>query len=923
MSKKLERQDSLLAAQDRETKGAVECLGLTFETDEARRTYFLAELKKKLADPEFRKIEGFPIGSDEDILRLSDPPYHTACPNPFIEDSIGQCRQQGSSSEPAPAAFATDISEGKGDHYYNVHTYHTKVPYRAIARFLLHYTRPGAIVLDAFAGTGTTGLAAQACASTSLVHELDPSCPADLVGPRNVILGDLSPAATHIAYNYNAHLNWQRFVCACEELLNDFEKQLGWMFSTVDPESGQSCPVDYYVWSDVFACPECGQEMVFWEEAVDQDTGHKTGETTIPCPACKAEISKNSFRRVETTYFDDLLGGTARRQKEKLISITYRRGKQQLSKAPDAADFAVLDRINKEPLTDPVPILKMLGRDGVWGDMFRAGYHLGITHFHHFYTRRSLRAVASLWRSVESAPADLRPRLRWWLQSVSIGHTRMNRYFSSSYSQVNRYLKGFLYIAQVRSEVSPWYALKGKISRMAQGIPGHSDVYVTTGSASDIRIPDNSVDYIFTDPPFGGNIIYSELNFMWEAWLGVFTNQAPEAIMSGVQGKDLGSYESLMQACFDEYFRVLKPGYWMTVLFHNSSNAVWAAIQSALERAGFVVADVRIFDKKQLTMKQQTTTGAVQKDLLISAYRPNGTLVTSTDITSVTMGSVESAWEFVRQHLKHLPVVIANHGRLETVLERQAFLLFDRMVAFHVQRRVGVPISAGQFYEGLAQKFPMRDDMYFLPEQVDEYDRKRMQFSEAPQLELFVKDEASAIRWLRQQLVVKPQTFQEVHPRFTKEIAGWEKHERSLELRELLDQNFLCFSGEGDVPSQIHSYLSSNFHDLRNLEKDAIELRRKAKDRYYVPDPNKVPDVQKTREKALLREFEDYRDARQKKLKVFRLEAVRAGFRQAWQQQDYMTIVTVAEKIPEDVLQEDPMLLMWYTNSQMRTGQSS
>ena len=66
----------------------MECLGLTFENDQARREHFLALLKEKLQDPEFRKIPGFPQGSDEAILRMSDPPYYTACPNPFLEDFV-------------------------------------------------------------------------------------------------------------------------------------------------------------------------------------------------------------------------------------------------------------------------------------------------------------------------------------------------------------------------------------------------------------------------------------------------------------------------------------------------------------------------------------------------------------------------------------------------------------------------------------------------------------------------------------------------------------------------------------------------------------------------------------------------------------------------------------------------------------------
>ncbi len=160
-------------------------------------------------------------------------------------------------------------------------------------------------------------------------------------------------------------------------------------------------------------------------------------------------------------------------------------------------------------------------------------------------------------------------------------------------------------------------------------------------------------------------------------------------------------------------------------------------------------------------------------------------------------------------------------------------------------------------------------------------------------------DESSAIQWLRQQIVKKPQTFQELHPQFLKEIGGWQKHEKPLELSELLEQNFLRYDGNGEVPSQIHSYLSTNFKELRKLPKDDVNLRAKAKDRWYVPDPNKAGDLEKLRERSLLKEFEDYLTSTQKRLKVFRLEAVRAGFKKAWQERDYATIITVAARSPK------------------------
>src|SRR5579863_10141032 len=309
---------------------------------------------------------------------------------------------------------------------------------------------------------------------------------------------------------------------------------------------------------------------------------------------------------------------------------------------------------------------------------------------------------------------------------------------------------------------------------------------------------------------------------------------------------------------------------------------------------------------------------AVDKDLVISAYKPNGGLERRFQVEA---GTEDGVWDFVRTHLRQLPVFVTKGGQAQVIGEREQVLLFDRMVAFHVQRGVSVPLSAGDFYQGLAHRFPERDGMYFLSEQVADYERKRMAAREAPQLELFVSDEASAIQWLKQQLTKKPQTFQEIQPQFMRETqGGWLKHEAPLELSELLGQNFLRFDGSGEVPSQLHSYLSSNFKDMRSLPKDHATLRAKAKDRWYAPDPSKAGDLEKLRERALLRQFDEYLESKQKKLKVFRVEAVRAGFRHAWQQNDYATVLTVARKIPEDVLHEDPMLLMWYTNALTRTG---
>jgi hypothetical protein len=296
-----------------------------------------------------------------------------------------------------------------------------------------------------------------------------------------------------------------------------------------------------------------------------------------------------------------------------------------------------------------------------------------------------------------------------------------------------------------------------------------------------------------------------------------------------------------------------------------------------------MVADIRSLDKKHKTFKQVTASGAVRQDLIISAYKPRSGFERR---FLEQAGTSQGAWAFVRQHLAQLPVVVRTDGQLETLSERQDYLLFDRMVAFHIQRGATVPLSATEFYRGLRERFVERDGMFFLPDQVPEYDRARLEAESVAQLSLFVDDEKSAIQWLRQQLDPKaggqPQTYQEIQPQFLQQLHQ-ARHEELPELSEILEQNFL----------------------------------KDEEDRWYVPDPNKASDLEKLRRRALLREFKEYVDGKGR-LRKFRTEAVRAGFADAWQRNDYETIVWVAERLPEQVLQEDADLLMYYDNAALR-----
>jgi len=916
------------------------CLGKSFNSENDRRDYFTILLREKLKDPEFRSIEGFPNGSDEDILTLSDPPYYTACPNPWIAEFVSEWKSQKSNEDQNTnyhrEPFATDINEGKTHPIYNAHSYHTKVPHRAIMRFILHYTEPGDVIFDGFAGTGMTGVAAQMCGDRNEVlalgYQVHPDgtilreetndgknkvfVPFSKIGVRRTVLNDLSPVASFISHNYNNPLNIKKFATEATQILEELRENLGWMYQTKHI-NGVFCWIDFVIWSEVFTCPDCGSEINFIEEALDADSQNVRKE--FPCPSCFSILTKRRMERVFETYIDQATNKMHKRVKYKPLKIHYRFSGKKYTKTPDLYDFEILRKVDnitwpKGIPTNEFPISKMYHGSRIKPKGFFSA--------HHFFFRRPLEALSYLWEKA-NIQTDKRTSqaLYFFFEQAITSMNVQNRFGPKKYSQSNGALPLVYYIPSQIAEVSPWYILNGKLKRLIkvfQNLPSkYGSTLISTCSTSSNTFVDSSLDYIFTDPPFGANIFYSDLNLIIESWYRVFTNSIDEAVIDKFKKKELSEYHDLMLSCFKKYNKALKPGRWITVEFSNSSAAVWNVIQSTLQEAGFIVANVSSLDKKQGSYRAVTTTTAVKQDLVISAYKPNGGFELRFGNETQTE---EGVWDFIRTHLKYLPVTKQQSGNFLSITERDPRILFDQMVAYFVRKGYTIPISSQEFQLGLAQKFIERDGMFFLSEQVAEFDKTKFLYGAIIQTSLFVSDEMTAIQWLRERLRSKPQIKSDIQPDFMPLLSHLKSNEKDLiNLDLLLEQNFLKYDGNSQLPEQIHSYLSSNWKEMRNLSKDDELLRKKAMDRWYLPDPFKQSDLEKLREKALIREFEFYFNSK-KKLKTFRLEVIRAGFKKAWQERDYRKIIRVAELIPNNILEEDPKLLMWYDQAQTRLG---
>jgi DNA modification methylase len=864
----------------------ITCLGKTFNSEEDRREYYRNELRIKM--PELKKLEGFPIGEDEDIINLSDPPYYTACPNPWLNDFIVEWEKEKQNiigrmkdfhvDEP----YASDVSEGKNNPIYNAHSYHTKVPHPAIMRYILHYTQPGDIVFDGFAGTGMTGVAAQTCEIPGndikyiIENEFKVAENNILWGGRPVITNDLSPIASFIDYNLNNDFDYFDFEIAANKILENTKKKYGWIYETLH-ENKSKGEIIYNVCSDIICCINCGKDFSYWNSAVD--LAGKEVKKDYKCSHCNVLQNNNNSMPSLKTVYDKIYNETRRIPKSETVLINYKVGKKRYQRPPNDFDLTKIDQIENLDFEFDIPKNLMLFKGELWGDTYRAGYHIGIKYWSDFFSKSNLIIMSDIYNQIKKSECHERTKktlLFWFTASQSRLH-RMNRY-SPQHSRHVGPMANTYYISPTPAEISPFYFMEDKIKALKYLFNGTRKAVNTVGSANNINIQSDSVDYIFTDPPFGANIMYSELNFLWESWLQVHTNNKHEAIESKTQGKSTLIYQNLMTECFSEFYRILKPGKWMTVEFSNTSAAIWNGIQTALQRAGFIVSSVAALNKGRGGMQAIIGVVAVNQDLVISCYKPS----LEFELKFKTMEGDILVWDFISEHLNHLPTHLTKENSTASIIERTPKILYDRLITFYLMKSLPVPIDARDFQEGLKQKFIERDGMFFTAEQAAEYDEKKAKSPNFMQLSLIVTNEGDAIEWLKDRLRKVSQKYQDIMPDFRIATQSLRKGDTLPELQDILNESFI----------------------------------QEADGKWRTPDPNEAKDRDALRTKVLLKEFAAYVTAisqpKAKKLKEVRVEALRAGFKNSWEQKDFKTIVALGDMIPHNILLEDEQLLMYY-----------
>jgi DNA modification methylase len=806
------------------------------EKDEFIEELNLTPEKIKEDMEKMKSVEGFPIGDDEDILELSSPPYYTAYPNPYIKRFIEKYGKpyDAETDDYKCEPFVGDVSEGKNDPIYLMHSYHTKVPYKAIIPFIKHYTKKGDLVLDCFCGTGMAGVAAKQCS-------------------RKAVLFDLSPVATFISENYN-DVNDKNYFDEANLIMNKLIDELGWMFKTDHENEKKQGDIIYTIWSDNYACPSCKSRYSFFEVAVDINTGKI--KKKYFCHNCKFDLTKNKGDLCFEEIYDDLLDSTIKIKKQSPAIISYLYEGKRFRKKPSKFDLELLNKINKYKIPYWVPTYRLPP-----GDESRRNDRIGYTHTHHFYTRRNLIILSAF-------ASKLNTRKRFGNITSTAGIvTKRYRFVSqgNSFGAGGGPMSGTLYVPSLSKELSMSKVILEHIKKTRNAkinLKKEKNIISTQSSTKLPNLPSQCIDYIFTDPPFGNNLMYSELNFITESWLKVFTNNDQEAILNKTQNKTTQDYYQLMTQAFKECFRVLKPNRWITVEFHNSSASIWKAIQESIIKAGFIIAQVAILDKQQTTFKQVTSAGSVKNDLVINAYKP------SEEFRNVFLkkAGLNMEREFILMHLDKLPI--------EPNVERTQQMLYSKLLAQYIQNGFEVRMDASEFYGLLRNNFIERDGFWFNSNQISEYE-KRIKLSKTikkfdiSQTILWINDEKSAIIWLANFLRTS-KTYSEIQQEYFPKIS--QTNDTMPDLRQILEENFVTEDG-----------------------------------RYRIPSINEKKEREDVRNKRLIKEFNEIiKEAKSgKKIKEVRKEALLHGLMELYNKRDVDQIKIIGSKLDKKIVESD------------------
>lgn len=508
--------------------------------------------------------------------------------------------------------FDEPILTTKANAIYNMHTYWSKKPHDAIRQYIRHFTQPGGLVLDPLCGSGSTTLAA-------------------LIEGRNAIAIDRSPAATFISKHYCTPIDPAVLQKAYDLLCRKVAKDMEWLYTTQCDRCYGTAITSYTVYSQVFQCPRCLTKVPLFDcVETDGETAAGKPKKVNVCPFCYKKGYKEVIRSQSEKFGSVPVLVSYLCQNGCKPTRGERRHDDPNKKKREFFEKHDLSKLREIEALD-IPYWWPKGFDMRGFNRYQrdALFYYGVKEVADLFTKRNLWALSAFRHAIlEIEDVDLRVLLTW----ASLKCSRLMRYCSDG---VGRILSGTYYIPQIgRDSNVPAYINEAFGDIMAHHVEKRKlllsttlNVVISTQDAQHLdAIPSNSIDYIFTDPPYADKEQYGELNFVWEAWLGCDTGwHQDEIIVNETRQKTQHDWADMMRRAMGECYRVLKPGRWLSLCYHDTSEGTWELVQDVMAEVGFLVSstDQAIYiDTSQKTHNQIHADKSTKRDLVLNFRKP-------------------------------------------------------------------------------------------------------------------------------------------------------------------------------------------------------------------------------------------------------------------------------------------------------------
>jgi len=524
----------------------------------------------------------------------------------FVASHRKDCEQKKSNKPPAIGQIMTSRGGSLGSAIYDQHSYWSKKAYGGIETYIQGFTIKGDLILDPFCGSGATLVVASALG-------------------RNAIGIDLSPSATFISAGYLSRVEGSQLLSIGKKICESVRRECSDAYSIHNRE------VKAFIVSDTLRCPRCLTEIAVYYLKSDDDGQY--------CPHCKQERISVSKRNVDWIS-------------EKIVDVV---GLNDTGEFPSVIyRSAEAEKIRTSTLNVPIPeSIQRMGRLAT----------LGISTAGQLYSDRSVIVLNAIRQKILDTSGDIRLPLLFVFSSILLNASKMYRVREGGGGGP----AGNYFVPSVRRDNNPLILFMEKLREIAcakdswSRFHDNGDVILSTQSAGDLSdIPSNSIDYVFTDPPYSDKMPYGALNTVWEAWLGFDRSWLMQEVIGD-------RWETGMYAAMKEVFRVLKPGCWISLCYHDTSEGTWGLVQDIFAEVGFLTDQVATslhIDTSQRSMQQRKADKVIKRDLVINFRKPEmGELAAPIAITGEEDSGTfnEKVRQIIRDYLGANPGSTKDH----------------------------------------------------------------------------------------------------------------------------------------------------------------------------------------------------------------------------------------------------------------------